>query len=148
MAQKSAARPDLAGYSGTPLPQKLRIAEGAVVALLHAPQGFRSKLVPLPPKVKLQNRTDAAAVILAFYESAARLAREIPSLARAITEGRNTLWLIWPKQSSGVKTDLTGNEVRKFGLAAGLVDYKVCAVDETWSGLAFAARRTKPANAR
>ena len=148
MAQKSAPRPALAGYSGTPLPKKLRIDEGAVVALLHAPQGFRSKLAPLPPKVRLQNRTDGAQVILAFYQSAALLARELPALARAITEGRHTLWLIWPKQSSGVKTDLKENDVRQLGLNEGLVDYKVCAVDETWSGLAFAARRTTRANAR
>jgi len=137
----------VAGYSGTPLPKKLRIAEGSTVALLHAPDGFAAKLAPLPPDVRLQKRPDGAAVILAFHKSAAALGRELPLLAREIKTGR-TLWLIWPKQASGMATDLNGNVVREMGLAAGLVDYKVCAVDETWSGLAFAARRAKRANAR
>lgn len=137
----------LVGYSGTPLPKKLRIAEGSVVALLHAPDGFAAKLAPLPPGVRLQNRPDGAAVILVFLKSAATLARELPLLAREIKEGR-TLWLIWPKKSSGVATDLSEPIVREMGLATGLVDFKVCAVDETWSGLAFAARRAKRADAR
>jgi hypothetical protein len=136
-----------AGYSGTPLPKKLRIAESSIVALLHAPEGFAAKLAPLPPDVRLQNRPEGAAVILAFYKSAAMLSRELPSLAREIKAGR-TLWLIWPKKASGVATDLIENSVREMGLSTGLVDYKVCAVDETWSGLAFAARRAQRANAR
>jgi CheY-like chemotaxis protein len=137
----------VAGYSGTPLPKKLRIGEGSVVALLHAPDGFRDKLVPLPPDVRFQNRADGADVILVFQKSAATLSRELPLLAREIKEGR-TLWLIWPKKSSGVATDVTEPVVREQGLASGLVDFKVCAVDETWSGLAFAARRAKRANAK
>lgn len=136
----------LAGYSGTPLPKKLRIAEGSTVALLHAPEGFTAKLAPLPPDVRFQTRPDGAGVILAFQKSAATLSRELPLLASEIKEGR-TLWLIWPKKSSGVASDLDGQKVREMGLATGLVDYKVCAVDETWSGLAFAARRVKRANA-
>jgi CheY-like chemotaxis protein len=137
----------LTGYSGTPLPKKLRIGEGSVVAMLHAPDGFRDKLAPLPADVRLQNRPDGASVILLFQKSAAALAHELPPLAREIKEGR-TLWLIWPKKASGVATDLTEPIVREMGLAAGLVDFKVCAVDETWSGLAFAARRAKRANAK
>ncbi len=136
----------LAGYSGTPLPKKLRILEASVVALLHAPDGFAARLEPLPPDVHVQNRPDGAAVILAFQKSAAALARELPLLAREIKTGR-TLWLIWPKKASGIVTDLSEDVVREMGLATGLVDYKVCAVDETWSGLAFAARRAKRANA-
>jgi len=137
----------LAGYSGTPLPKKLRIGEGSVVALLHAPDGFAAKLTPMPPDVRLQNRPDGASVILAFHKSAPALAREVPLLAREIKEGR-TLWLIWPKKTSGIASDLSEPVVRELGLATGLVDYKVCAVDETWSGLAFAARRAKSANAK
>ena len=130
----------LAGYSGTPLPQKLRIAEGGVVALCNAPKDFLPKLTPLPAKVRLQKKAAGATVILAFHKSAAKLGRELPRLAREIKAGR-TLWLIWPKQTSGVATDLKESVVRQLGLATGLVDIKVCAVDETWSGLAFAARR-------
>jgi hypothetical protein len=142
-ARKSPAAPgDLAGYSGTPLPKKLRIGEGAVVALLNAPDGFASQLAPLPAGVRLQKRADGAGVLLAFMKSAAILERDLPALAREMKDGR-TLWLIWPKKASGVETDLSEGRVRDQALATGLVDYKVCAVDATWSGLAFAVRRTK-----
>ena len=133
----------LAGYSGTPLPKKLRIGEGSCVALLHAPGGFAAKLKPLPKGVRIQKQADGAGVILAFMKSAAMLSRELPALARGMQAGR-TLWLIWPKKASGMQTDLGENQVRELVLPMGLVDYKVCAVDETWSGLAFAVRKAKP----
>jgi CheY-like chemotaxis protein len=133
-----------AGYSGTPLPKKLRIQEGSVVALLHAPEGFEAKLARLPEGARVQRRIGNADVILAFVKSAAALGCQLPALARGMDEGR-TLWLIWPKKASGIASDLGQPIVRKMGLATGLVDYKVCAVDETWSGLAFAARRAKAA---
>jgi hypothetical protein len=136
---KKPVLPGSSGYSGTPLPKKLRISEDTVVAVLHAPDDFTAKLVPMPGNVKLQNRPKGAGVILAFHKSANTLRRELPGLAREIVSGR-TLWLIWPKQASGVATDLKENTVRELGLATGLVDIKVCAVDETWSGLVFAAR--------
>ena len=110
------------------------------MALLHAPGGFASKLEPLPAGVRFQKKADGAAVILAFMKSAAILEKELPGLAREMREGR-TLWLIWPKKASGLQTDLSENQVRDRALPLGLVDYKVCAVDETWSGLAFAVRR-------
>jgi hypothetical protein len=136
-----------AGYSGTPLPKKLRIGEGSVVALVGAPDGFAEKLEPLPDCVKLQTSIRGASVILAFFESAVQLDWKLPALAAEMRAGR-TLWLIWPKKTSGMATDLSEKQVREMGLAAGLVDYKICAVDETWSGLAFAARKAKPATAR
>ena len=110
------------------------------MALLHAPPGFASKLQPWPKGARIERSADGAAVILAFMKSAAMLAKELPALARGMREGR-TLWLIWPKKTSGVATDLSENQVRDTALPLGLVDYKVCAVDETWSGLAFALRR-------
>jgi len=128
-----------AGYSGTPLPRKLRIRENSAVALLHAPAGFEAKLAPLPSGVRLRNPAGEADVILAFVKSVAALGRELPALARVMRQGR-TLWIVWPKKTSALAGDIGELEVRKMGLAAGLVDYKVCAVDETWSGLAFAAR--------
>jgi hypothetical protein len=131
-----------AGYTGTPLPKKLRIVEGTVVALLHAPDGFQSKLAPLPSGVRFEGKADCADVILAFVKSRAALARELPALAKTMRKGR-TLWIVWPKKTSALAGDLAEPAVREMGLAAGLVDYKVCAVDETWSGLAFAARRAK-----
>jgi CheY-like chemotaxis protein len=138
------AAPTSAGYSGTPLAKKLRIREGSRVALIGAPEGFEAALDPLPPKVHIQSEPDDADVILAFFTAAGSLAREVPGLARHIQAGR-TLWLIWPKKSSGMKSDLDHSRVQRMGLETGLVDIKVCAVDETWSGLAFAARRAKAA---
>lgn len=149
--KKPLARPlvpgTFAGYSGTPLPKKLRIREGSVVALVHAPEGFGAKLAPLPEGARVQNDIGDADVILAFVKSAAALGRELPALARSMREGR-TLWLIWPKKTSALAGDLGEPKVREMGLAIGLVDYKVCAVDETWSGLAFAARGAKAAAPR
>jgi CheY-like chemotaxis protein len=128
-----------AGYSGTPLPKKLRIVANSAVALLHPPEGFEAKLDPLPPGVQFRKQAGKADVILAFVKSVAALGRELPGLARVMGKGR-TLWIVWPKKTSALAGDIGELEVRKMGLAAGLVDYKVCAVDETWSGLAFAAR--------
>ena len=128
-----------AGYSGTPLPKKLRIREDSVVALLHASEGFQGKLAPLPPGVRFERQVDEADVILAFVKSTAAFGRELPALVRTMRKGR-TLWIVWPKKTSALAGDLDERAVREMGLAAGLVDYKVCAVDETWSGLAFAAR--------
>jgi len=127
-----------AGYSGTPLPKKLRIRENSVVALLHAPEGFHAKLAPLPAGVRFERQAGDADVILEFVRSKAALGRELPALVRIMRKGR-TLWIVWPKKTSALAGDLAEPTVREMGLAAGLVDYKVCAVDDTWSGLAFAA---------
>jgi hypothetical protein len=128
-----------AGYTGTPLPKKLRILENSAVALLHAPELFHVKLDPIPPGVRFVAKADVADVILLFVKSVAALSRELPALVKIMRKGR-TLWIVWPKTTSALAGDLTEPAVREMGLAAGLVDYKVCAVDETWSGLAFAAR--------
>jgi hypothetical protein len=132
----------VAGYSGTPLPKKLGIKPGAVVALVDAPTGFEQTLGELPAGVRL--RRDArgrAHLTLCFVRTRAELGRRIPALSRAAAQGG--LWICWPKKASGVATDLSDSVVRKVGLAAGLVDFKVCAVDATWSGLRFASRKTK-----
>jgi CheY-like chemotaxis protein len=133
-----------AGYTGTPLPKKLRILENSAVALVHAPDGFRPKLTPLPAGVRFERQAADADVILAFFKSTAAMGRELPALAKVMTKGR-TLWIVWPKKTSPLAGDLTEPVVRSMGLAAGLVDYKVCAVDADWSGLAFAARAAKGA---
>jgi hypothetical protein len=130
-----------AGYAGTPLARKLRIREESQVLLLAAPEGFEAQLEPLPEGARVFRETASEVdVVLAFVKSSAALGRALPPLARAMKSGR-TLWLIWPKRTSAMACDLGEPMVRKMGLDAGLVDYKVCAVDETWSGLAFAARR-------
>jgi hypothetical protein len=131
----------MAGYTGRPLPKKLGIRPGSTVALLGAPPDFEQKLAPLPENVRLQKQARGpASLILLFAKSRAGLDRRFPAALRALAEPAG-LWIIWPKQASGVPTDLTQNTVRAFGLASGLVDYKICAIDDTWSGLLFTRRR-------
>jgi hypothetical protein len=126
------------GYSGTPLPRKLGIKEGHRVLLAGAPSGF--DLGPLPG-VEVHRRAGAAPyhVILAFTADRRTLDRRFLALFEHLTRNGG-LWVAWPKRSSGVATDLDENIVRDVGLAAGLVDNKVCAIDETWSGLRFVIR--------
>ena len=128
----------MAGYSGTPLPKKLGIKAGATVALLGAPEGFERKLGVLPAGVRLTTR-GAASTALLFVKSRAALQKRFPTPARSLAEG-GALWVVWPKKTSALAGDLGEKEVREFGLASGWVDYKICAVDETWSGLCFARR--------
>ena len=130
-----------AGYSGTPLPKKLGIKPGMTVALLDAPDTFEETLGPLPEGVALAwDGSVTSPLAVWFLRSSAELEE---GLARAIeaVEERGGLWMAWPKRASGVATDLTQQAVREAGLAAGLVDYKVAAIDNTWSGLLFTRRK-------
>jgi hypothetical protein len=129
----------MVGYSGTPLPRKLGIKEGSVTALLGAPDGFEATLGPLPDGARL--RRDGRGhpdLVVAFGRSRAELARRWDSAERLGAP----IWIAWPKKASGVATDLDENAVRDHGLARGWVDHKVAAIDETWSGLRFARRKT------
>jgi hypothetical protein len=129
-----------AGYSGTPLPSKLGIKPDARVALLSAPEGFDARLGALPPGVTLRRRAQGPVdVIVAFFVDRSALERRLPAL-RAALDPAGGLWLAWPKRSSGVSTDLGDGVVRELGLAAGLVDNKVCAIDKLWSGQRFVYR--------
>ncbi|UCF69543.1 MAG: DUF3052 domain-containing protein [Acidobacteriota bacterium] len=135
----------MAGYSGTPLPKKLGIKPDSTVALLGAPRDFERTLGMLPEGVKLRRQARGRAErVLLFVSARAELARRFPAAVRAMADGGG-LWIVWPKKSSGVSTDLSQTEVRGYGLARGLVDYKICAIDETWSGLLFARRSAKRA---
>jgi hypothetical protein len=130
----------MAGYSGTPLPQKLGIKPGSRIGLLKAPNGFERVLGALPAGVQTTRRLGGALdVAVYFTESRSDLKSRFASLARAIAPA-GALWVAWPKKSSGVRTDLDENVVRAIGLEQGLVDVKVCAIDETWSGLKFVVR--------
>ena len=133
----------MAGYSGKPLVEKLGIKSGHAVALLAAPPGFDDTLGALPDGVKVRRRAGEADVALLFTRAARDLEARFAATAETLRPG-GMLWVAWPKKTSGVATDLTENVVRDIGLAAGLVDVKVCAIDETWSGLKF-VRRRKPA---
>lgn len=131
-----------AGYSGTPLPRKLGIRAGQRVAFLHAPAEFAEALGELPdgvgrPRTSLRGGEYDLGV--AFFTAAGELRRRLPRLVAAL-DADGSLWIAWPKQSAGVATDLTGDVVRELGLAAGVVDVKVCAIDATWSGLKFMVR--------
>jgi CheY-like chemotaxis protein len=132
----------MAGYSGTPLPKKLGIRGGSVVVLLGAPTNFVRKLAPLPESVRLAKQARSANVALLFVTSQAELKRRFLAVGRVMAE-KAALWVVWPKQASGVKTDLSEKVVRAYGLSQSWVDYKICAVDETWSGLCFARRKPK-----
>jgi hypothetical protein len=123
-----------AGYSGTPLPRKLGVRPGSRVLVAGAPQGFE-----LDCAHHRRAGRDPYDVQLVFCDSVARLHRSwAPAVARMTTAG--AFWVAWPKKSSGVATDLTENVVRDHALANGLVDVKVCAIDETWSGLKLVRR--------
>lgn len=129
-----------AGYSGTPLPKKLGIRENDSIVLVNAPARFDRKLRPWPDGSGVVENPARAQVAVLFAASQSELIRDFRPLARALPESVK-LWIAWPKKASGVKTDLSENLVREFGLAAGWVDYKVCAIDETWSGLCFARKK-------
>jgi hypothetical protein len=129
------------GYSGTPLPKKLRIKEGSRVALLGAPEDFESTLGNLPAGVRIRKQARGKNdIVMLFAKSRADMVRRFAAAERAMAEGGG-LWIAWQKKSSGAATDLTQTEVRRYGLDSGLVDYKIAAIDETWSGLIFARRK-------
>jgi len=131
----------MAGYSGTPLPKKLGIKELSRFATKHAPAGFDSTLGELPMGVAWCKQVRPGLdVVVAFYTSRALMVREWPKLTAAVTPN-GTVWIGWPKRASGVATDITEDVLRDEFLPTGWVDNKVCAIDDTWSGLRFALRR-------
>ena len=130
----------MAGYSSTPLTKKLGIKEGSRIGLVNAPKGFQSELGELPENAefvaRLKNSLD---IILFFVLTQRELARDFSKLAKKLVAD-GMIWIAWPKKSSGVTTDLSFESVQRIGLDAGLVDVKICAVDDTWSGLKFVYR--------
>jgi hypothetical protein len=128
------------GYSGTPLVKKLGIKEGFRVAFVGAPSYFEKELGPVPDNVrKVMRPQQSMDFVLFFTMSAEALKRDFPKYAKTLV-ANGMLWISWPKKSSGVITDLSDNNVRAIGLNAGLVDVKVCAVTDIWSGLKFVYR--------
>jgi CheY-like chemotaxis protein len=130
----------MASYSGSALPKKLGIRDNCSIILVNPPNRFERKLDPLPAYTKIIDHPKDANLAILFALSLDELASDFPSLSNALPD-KAALWIAWPKKASGVKTDLDGNLVREFGLDVGWVDYKVCAIDETWSGLCFARRK-------
>lgn len=130
------------GYSGTPLPRKLGIKEGSLVAALWAPEHFISLLVPLPHGARLRPdlRGKARYDVLVAFVTTERELRTRFDRARARLDPDGGLWIAWPKLSSALAKDLKESHVRAYGLSTGLVDNKICAIDEDWSGLRFVVR--------
>ncbi len=130
-----------AGYSGTPLARKLGYKPGTRAALIGAPRSHRSLLEPLPEGVIFGRapgpRTD---LVHLFVTSRSELAKHLKALLPSLRSDA-ALWISWPKKASGVKSDLGENDLRAAALPLGLVDIKVCAVDETWSALKFVVRK-------
>ena|SRR5215510_750466 len=130
----------MAGYSGTPLLKKLGIKEHMRVAFVNEPSNFRKGLGVVPDEVEIVSRlTKPLDFVLLFVVKEKTLARDFGLLARKLSMS-GMIWIAWPKKSSGVVTDLSFERVQRIGLDAGLVDVKICAVDEVWSGLKFVYR--------
>lgn len=130
----------MAGYSSTPLAKKLGIKDGSRIGLVNAPNGFEKELGELPDRAEFVKRlTNSLDIILFFVLTERALARDFARLAKRLATN-GMIWIAWPKKSSGVATDLSFDVVQRIGLDAGLVDVKICAIDETWSGLKFVYR--------
>lgn len=125
-----------AGYSGTPLQQKLGMKPGHRVAFPAAPDGFAARFTDVEVRRRLRHPLD---VIVLFATSRAELVRRFPAAKNALVDNGG-LWVAWPKKASGVATDLSFEVVQPLGLESGLVDNKVCAIDDVWSGLRFVYR--------
>jgi hypothetical protein len=128
------------GYAGTPLPKKLGIKKDTVVALIGAPEGFENTLGEIPSGVRLRkNARGNSELTLWFITTQKEIIQRIGKMG--LRAGNGGLWIIWPKKASGLSSDLTQNVVRQTGLDAGLVDFKIASIDDTWSGLRFTIRK-------
>jgi hypothetical protein len=131
-----------AGYSGTPLPKKLGIREGSRLALLNAPDNFARVLGELPDGVTVRSKASGEAdVIVLFSTKFSKLVKEFGKAMQLMPPASGMLWVAWPKRAAKMDTDLDENIIRGHGLSLGVVDTKVCAIDETWSGLRFSRRK-------
>jgi hypothetical protein len=130
----------MVGYSGTPLPKKLGIKDRYNVCLVNAPEDVYAEIKSALATCNIAGGGETTLdLAIVFIKSRTTLVKEFKRLTRQLAPG-GMLWVSWPKKSSGVATDLDENLVREIGLAAGLVDVKVCAVSEVWSGLKFVRR--------
>jgi Protein of unknown function (DUF3052) len=129
----------MAGYSGKPLAQKLGVVAGSTVAAIGTPANYQELLWPLPNGVRFCAVNAKPRLIHYFCTERVRLAKDLPTLRRKMRDD-TMLWVSWPKKSAGLPTTVTEDVVRELALPLGLVDTKVCAVDETWSALRLVVR--------
>jgi hypothetical protein len=130
-----------AGYSGTPLVRKLGVDVGTIVVTIGAPPSYAKLLGPLPLQARTTSRAPKhPSFVHVFATSKSELARHLRKLRLAI-EPDGVVWVSWPKKAAKVQTDITEDTIREIALPIGFVDVKVCAVDETWSGLKLVIRR-------
>ena len=130
----------MAGYSGTPLARKLGIKPGSAIFVVAPPGHYDELLAPLPEGVKRVRKIDAADVAHFFETSRARMQKDLRAAVPRMQQDA-AIWISWPKKAAKVATDITEDTVREVALPLGLVDIKVCAVDETWSGLKLVIRK-------
>ena len=131
-----------AGYSGTPLPQKLGIKPGMTLHVVDAPMDYPALIAPVDKKVAFATRlTRDVELLHAFVTKKGRL-EEVLDRARAGLDSEAIVWVSWPKKAAGLASEVTEDTVRDMALPLGFVDVKVCAVDETWSGLKLVVRKT------
>lgn len=131
----------MAGYSGTPLWKKLGISPGATLCILGAPQDYARLVAPLPARVDLVKRLDDKVDIVHVFATKRTKLTEALRASLAKMRQDAAIWVSWPKKASKVETDITEDTIREIALPMGLVDIKVCAVDDTWSGLKLVVRR-------
>lgn len=130
----------MAGYSGSPLPKKLGLKENQRIALVNAPAGFEKTLGALPQNAEIVKRLSSPLdLVMLFVDQEKQLTKQFSAIAGKLAPN-GMFWVAWPKKSSGVPTDLTFDRVQRIGLDGGLVDVKICAIDEVWSGLKFVIR--------
>jgi hypothetical protein len=131
----------MAGYSGTPLAQKLGLKPGTTVMIINPPANYRELIEDMAAEVKFSSRTTKDSEFIHFFTNRrAELEKKLKELRTKISD-TGVLWVSWPKKSSGVVTDVTEDVIRAVALPLGFVDVKVCAIDETWSGLKLMIRR-------
>ncbi|SRR6266849_5557041 len=131
----------MAGYSGTPLAKKLGIDVGSRIYLSDAPKNYLTLVAPLPEGIRVVRKIDGETdIVHIFSTERAHLAAALRATLKRIKPD-GTIWVSWPKKSSKVSTDITENTIREVALPMGLVDIKVCAVDEVWSGLKLVVRK-------
>lgn len=131
----------MAGYSGTPLPKKLGIKEGFTLCVRGAPGKYADIVAPLPKGVRMASKiTPAVDLVHIFSKQGAKLDKELAAARKAIRDDA-MIWVSWPKKSSGAATDIVEDSVREIAFPLGLVDVKVCAVDDVWSGLKLVVRK-------